>query len=227
MKRWLLPVTTVSMIIGVLVSVQYKSQVDERHVPPGRRVENLAFMLKSTEKANDQLSEQAAQLQERLSKLKRAETPLAEAPSLAYPPVAGPGLVVTLTETKAESRMDDGSSAEVHAEDLLKIVNELRAAGAEALALNDQRLVEGSEITCAGPTILVNKSRLVPPFVLRAIGEPETMMAALHLRGGVVEYLQFYGIQVNITKKPNVLVPMYTGGAAYAFAKPQPTKTAP
>lgn len=220
MKRWLLPVTTVSMIIGVLVSVQYKSQVDERHVPPGRRVENLAFMLKSTEKANDQLSEQAAQLQERLSKLKRAETPLTEAPSLAYPPVAGPGLVVTLTETKAESRMDDGSSAEVHAEDLLKIVNELRSGGAEAIALNGHRLTELSEIVTAGQHVKVNQKGIVPPYVIEAIGPGEEMKKTLALRGGVVEYLQFYGIEVKAQPKLRLALAGAEGNLEFKYAKP-------
>jgi hypothetical protein len=51
------------------------------------------------------------------------------------------------------------------------------------------------------------------------------MMAALQLRGGVVEYLQFYGIQVTISKKPSVMVPMYHGGAAYQYAKPVAKKS--
>lgn len=196
MQRWLLPVTAVSLIIGILLSVQFKSQKDTRQLTPSRRVENLAFMLKSTEKANQQLSDQVTQLQSRLADMKKDEPPLAAGAGSAYPPVVGPGLVVTLIESGAESKMDDGTSAVVHAEDLLKIVNELRSGGAEAIALNGHRLTEVSEVVTAGQHVVVNKRPIVPPYMIEAIGPGEEMKKTLALRGGVVEYLQFYGIEV-------------------------------
>ena len=125
MKRWIVPVTTISMIIGSLIAVQYKSQVDARQLSPSRRVEDLVFMLKSTEKANQQLAEQVTQLQERLHQTQAGE-PLVESPALvadeqsvaSYPAMGGPGLVVTIAESGAENKMEDGTSAVVHAEDL-------------------------------------------------------------------------------------------------------------
>lgn len=228
MKQWPIPVTLIAATVGLLMAAQFKVQANSKQDLPSRRLEELVVMLKDAEAENARLATQVEALREQVKN--------ADARKEAKPPIParwraleGPGVEVMINDSaKPLAKGENPNIAIVHNEDLLKIVNELRAAGAEAIALNDQRLVEGSEITCAGPTILVNKSRLVPPFVIRAIGESETMMAALQLRGGVVEYLQFYGIQVNITKKPNVLVPMYTGGAVYAFAKPQqPTKTAP
>ena len=116
--------------------------------------------------------------------------------------------------------LEDPNTAIVHNDDLLRLVNELKAGGAEVVAVNDQRLVDTSEITCAGTTILVNKTRIAPPFVVKAIGEPQTMEAALNMRGGILEYLQFYGIQVSISRKSEVLIPMYSGGSQYKYAKP-------
>lgn len=57
----------------------------------------------------------------------------------------------------------------VHDEDILKVVNELRAAGAEAISINGQRLIANSEIICSGPTIRVNRRPLAPPFVIKAL----------------------------------------------------------
>lgn len=227
MKQWPIPVTLIAATVGLLIAAQFKVQANGQTDLPSRRLEELVVMLKDAEAENARLTTQVEALREQIKSTDGGAAAKPPIPS-RWRALEGPGVEVTINDSaKPLAKGENPNIAIVHNEDLLKIVNELRAAGAEALALNDQRLVEGSEITCAGPTILVNKSRLVPPFVLRAIGDPETMMAALHLRGGVVEYLQFYGIQVNITEKPNVLVPMYTGGAAYAFAKPQPTKTAP
>ncbi|MBM3273713.1 MAG: DUF881 domain-containing protein [Candidatus Sericytochromatia bacterium] len=139
--------------------------------------------------------------------------------------LGGPGVEIVINDSaKPLTKGEDPNIAIVHNDDLLRLVNELRTAGAEAVALNDQRMVESSEITCAGTTILVNKTRIAPPFSIRAIGEPETMVNALKMRGGIVEYLQFYGIQVNISKKSEVLVPAFSGSTLRKFAKPVAVK---
>ena len=225
MKNWLFPVTLIATTVGMLLALQFKSQATYRQDLPSRRLEELVVMVKDAEMEKQRL---AAQVDKLLTSIKEAQLSppeLKPAPSSRWGAVAGPGVEVVIDDSaKPLAKGENPNIAIVHNEDLLKIVNELRAAGAEALSVNDQRLVEASEISCAGPTILVNKTRVVPPFVIAAIGDPETMTAALKLRGGVVEGLQFYGIQVNITKKPNVLVPMYRGGAAYKYAKPLSTK---
>ncbi|MBM3269375.1 MAG: DUF881 domain-containing protein [Candidatus Sericytochromatia bacterium] len=139
--------------------------------------------------------------------------------------LVGPGVEVLIKDSaKPLAKGEDPNIAIVHNDDLLRLVNELRTAGAEAIVINDQRMVESSEVTCAGTTILVNKSRIAPPFVIRAIGDPDTMVNALKMRGGIVEYLQFYGIQVNISKKSEVLVPAFSGSTLRKFAKPAPAK---
>ena len=65
------------------------------------------------------------------------------------------------------------------------MVNELKAAGAEAVSVNDQRLVAVSPVRCAGPTIFVNNTPQTPPYVIRAIGEPNTLETALNISGGI------------------------------------------
>lgn len=226
MKNWFVPVTLISATVGLLIVAQFKTQAAYREDLPSRRLEELVVMLKDAEAENGRLTKQVETLR---GQLKVADKPAGSpsAPPVQWAAMAGPGIEVEITDSaKPLGKGENPNIAIVHNEDLLKIVNELRASGAEAISVNDQRLVETSEITCAGPTILVNKSRLVPPFVIRAIGDSDTMSAALHLRGGVVEYLHFYGIQVNISKKPDVQVPMYVGGASYQFARPLTTKKA-
>jgi uncharacterized protein YlxW (UPF0749 family) len=225
LKNWLFPVTFISATVGVLLAVQFKTQASYRQDIPSRRLEDLVVMVKDAEAEHKRLSTQADAL---VKNIKDAQVnPAKMRPTIParWAAMEGPGVEVTIDDSaKPLAKGENPNIAIVHNEDLLKIVNELRAAGAEALSVNDQRLVETSEISCAGPTILVNKTRVVPPFVISAIGDSGTMLAALKLRGGVVEGLQFYGIQVNITEKPNVLVPMYRGGTAYKYAKPVPGK---
>jgi uncharacterized protein YlxW (UPF0749 family) len=227
LQNWFVPVTLISTTVGVLMAAQFKTQATYREGVPSRRLEELVVMLKDAEIENGRLTKQVEALRVQLKTADQPDSPTLT-PPIQWTAMTGPGLELQIADSgKPLKQGENPNIAIVHNEDLLKIVNELRASGAEAISVNDQRMVETSEITCAGPTILVNKSRLVPPFVIRAIGDPETMMAALGLRGGVVENLQFYGIQVNISKKPDVPVPMYVGGASYQFARPLAAKKAP
>lgn len=226
-KNWQLPVTVISVTLGILIAAQIKSQADYRESLPSRRIEDLVVMLKNSEQNKQELLKEMGVLRQQIKEMQDGRLPAnrAIAAQLATGLVAakGPGLEVMIHDSpKPLQKGEDPNIAIVHNDDLLRLVNELRAGGAEAVAINDQRLVDTSEITCAGSTILVNKSRITPPFRVTAIGEAATMEAALKLRGGIVEYLQFYGIQVTISRKSEVLIPMYSGGNVYKYAKPAP-----
>lgn len=219
-NNWLIPVGVVSIVMGFLLSTQIRNQMDYRQSLPSRRVEDLMVLLKNAEEAKASLEKEVQSLRQAKpnASSKRSEA-LDVAAGLVG--VKGPGLEVVVSDSaKPLQKGEDPNIAIVHNDDLLRLVNELRSGGAEAVSINDQRLVDTSEITCAGSTILVNQSRITPPFVIRGVGNPETMSAALSLRGGIIEYLQFYGIQVSISKKTEVLIPMYSGGSQYRYAKP-------
>ena len=106
----------------------------------------------------------------------------------------------------------------IHDDDILKVVNELRAAGAEAVSINGQRLIGSSEIRCAGPTLSVNNVRSSAPFEIRAIGEPKNLENALKMRGGVMETLKVWGIQMEIKSSDSVYVPAYKGSLKHEYA---------
>jgi uncharacterized protein YlxW (UPF0749 family) len=221
--QWPLSISLMALVCGVLIAAQFRAEWGYRRDiagVPSRRVEDLVVMLKEAEQENQRLTQQLMALRERI---KHPEQGVRENDTVLpkrWLALQGPGIELTVADSVTPlSQGENPNIAIVHNEDLLKLVNELRASGAEAIAINDQRLVETTEISCAGPTILVNKTRLVPPFVIRAIGDPETMEAALRLRGGVVEYLQFYRIQVSINKKNEVIVPVYHGAPVYRYAK--------
>ena len=109
------------------------------------------------------------------------------------------------------------NNVDVLNEDILKVINELRAAGAEAISLNDQRLISTSEIRCAGPTISVNNTRVAAPFVIKAIGNAKSMEDAIKMRGGVAETLSVWGIQVDIKKDNNIVIPAYKGATEFKY----------
>ena len=134
--------------------------------------------------------------------------------------VEGEGIEILLDDSNIAKKSGENPNLYIiHDEDLLRVLNELRAAGAEAISVNDQRIVAMSEIRCAGPTISVNNVRSAPPYVIKAIGAPKTLSSALRLRGGVVETFEFWGIQVKIKTVEKLHIPALKAPRSFEYAK--------
>lgn len=132
----------------------------------------------------------------------------------------GPGVIITVADSiKASKQGENPNLYLIHDDDLLRIINELKAAGAEAISVNKERMIATSEIRCAGPTVVVNGHRFTPPYYIKAIGNPEILKTALVMRGGVLDTLKFWGIQVDIVKKKNISVTAYKGVNKMEYAK--------
>lgn len=210
----------VCLILGTMISTQFRSAENARHNTLNQqRAEDLAEKLQNTEKENKVLTERLEKLEARGSgtdakvlqslKLKAGETQ-----------VQGPGVLVTLDDSKVTPKNGENPNLYIiHDDDLLRLLNELRAAGAEALSINDERLLDVSEVRCAGPTVSVNNTRFTPPYVIRAIGDPKTLEGALRMRGGVVETLKFWGIQVDVAQKKEIIIPAFKGTRHFEYAK--------
>ena len=129
-------------------------------------------------------------------------------------------LLFTLDDSKQAAKAGENKNLYIiHDDDLLRVVNELRSAGAEAISLNGQRLIGSSEIRCVGPTVLVNERRLAAPFVISAIGNPQTLESSLKLRGGVIENFKFWGIKADVVQSDKVRIPAFQGKRTFEFAK--------
>ena len=129
--------------------------------------------------------------------------------------LVGQGVEITLKDDPNATResigiYDDISEHIIHDADLRFIVNELKNAGAEAISINGQRLVNTTAITCIGNVVQVNDERITSPFVIKAIGFPESL-AGIDRPGGYIEYLKEKGIVINIKKLNSVEIPKYTG----------------
>ena len=132
----------------------------------------------------------------------------------------GSGVIVRMDDSKSDLRKGENPNLYViHDEDILRIVNELRAAGAEAISINGQRLIATSEIRCAGPTLSVNNVRSAPPFEIIAIGDKNSLESSIKMRGGVEDALKVWGIQIEVQGVENVYIPPYSGNFHHVFAR--------
>lgn len=211
----------VGLVLGLLFGVQFKLTRDIARTQPVQRAQTMAGQLEQARSQRDEWQKKVAGVRAELDRtlapraLGDLQAELERARILAgNTAVVGPGLEVRLSDSNLAVKPGENPNLYVlHDEDVLRVINELKAAGAEALAINEQRLTATSEIRCIGPTILTNKSqRLSPPFVIYAIGNPETMLSALNMRGGVVESLRFWGIQVSMHKLDRITIPALAGG---------------
>ncbi len=137
--------------------------------------------------------------------------------------VVGPGVTVTMTDSEKQITTDilaDPNYYIIHDSDILSVINELRDAGAEALAINGERLLATSEIRCAGSIVSVNNNRYAAPYVITAIGDPSALESALSMRGGVVEQLSLWGIGIAIDQQDSIEIKGYKGGSNFKYASP-------
>lgn len=138
---------------------------------------------------------------------------------LGYTSVTGEGVIITLKDANSSSVMGNATDYIVHDGDLLEVVNALKNAGAEAISINDQRIVNTTAITCAGNIIKVNGEKQGSPFVIRAIGLTEKLNGALTMPGGYLELLEDDGVQVKIEEESNITIPKYNGIYKFQYAE--------
>lgn len=127
--------------------------------------------------------------------------------------VTGPGFVITLEENNEVNANEvlNISGYLVHEEDLLYIVNELFNSGADAVSINEQRIISMSSIQCDGNIIRINGKMVGVPLTIKAIGYPERLDGALNRPGGYLQIMADDGIKVTTNRSKNIVIPKYDG----------------
>ena len=129
--------------------------------------------------------------------------------------VTGEGIIITLDDNRnVEGDELNISQYLVHEEDLLQIINELYNAGAEAISINDNRIVNVSTILCDGNIIRVNDKIITVPIIIKAICSTSIYNTLIRPQG----YLQIManqGVVVNIENNNNITIPKYDGIYSY------------
>lgn len=141
-------------------------------------------------------------------------------------PLRGPGIKIRLQDASLGNEPTELGVIEsglVHDYDILYLLNELRAAGAEAISISsgkiEERITSNTFVRCTGPTITVNNQKLTPPFTISAIGDPQVLHDSLTMRGGIVEQLRRYGLLIDITKEEEVQIAGYALPVGFAYGK--------
>lgn len=138
------------------------------------------------------------------------------APAAGTAPVRGPGLTVTLTDAVRSGELPDGVTPDdvvVHQQDVQGVVNALWAGGAEAMSIQDQRLVSSSAVRCVGNTLVLQGRVYSPPFVIRAVGDVVRMRRTLEHDRAVTAYREAvlrFGLGYEVAES-DMTLPGYEG----------------
>ena len=143
-------------------------------------------------------------------------------------PVHGPGLVVTLQDAQrdANGRFPRDASPDdlvVHQQDIQAVLNALWSAGAEAIQMQDQRIIATSVPRCVGNTLLLNGRTYSPPYTITAIGDAAAMQAALAAAPLVTLYKQYvvrFGLGYREEVKPDVQLVGHSEPVRMHYAQP-------
>ena len=125
--------------------------------------------------------------------------------------VQGEGIIITVADNTQISSGDSFSSINnsnyiVHDGNLVAIINELKSAGAEAISINEKRIVDSTAITCAGNVIQINGEKVGSPFQIKAIGSKDLLYGELSKNEGTLYKLKRYGVLTDIKKVDNITI---------------------
>jgi len=234
-RPWQIGLTAVGLAIGFVLTVQMRTErliEADLQVTSGRLGE-VAYRYRQAEARQAALRDQVADLRQQIAQEEQLAAAgrdatvalgadLARMRMLAgLTPVQGPGVLVTLTDSqRALKPGEDPNLVLIHYSDVHAVVATLFAAGAEAVAVNGERVVGTTGISCVGTTILCNARRLAPPYRIEAIGDAPVLRAAVQARGGILDELRAFDFPVAVTMETDLRLPAYTGTFVHRFATP-------
>ena len=116
--------------------------------------------------------------------------------------VEGEGIIITLTDTDEMAYTGN---------DLLYLLNELRAAGAKAISINDERIINTTDIAdISSRYIRVNSNKISAPYIVKAIGDKTYLKSALTIKNGYVDLKEKEGYKISLQEKNNIKINKYS-----------------
>ena len=215
-----LSLTILCFVLGLLLVAQFRTQrMTSRALLSASTADQLA-MISSLVENNAHLREEMESLEEQLGE---------------YQQTTGRAMLGALVQELNKVRIINGlvevsgSGVEISIDgpigvlDVQDLINELRNAGAEAWTINGERLTLYSIFTSTEDgAMTVNGTPLSRPYVLQAIGQPETMETALLRKGGLIATLErkYEGLAVSLIRREKMVLPVYKGAIEFVYASP-------
>ena len=220
----------ITFIFGIALSIQMKTISDKTAFINQESVNEMELQLKieDAELTNleDYLARKKKELVEyRLNPETKDKIVVMESKIEDYKKInaeydlIGEGIIVELRDSdKMVKPGENPNDFLVHDQDLLRIINDLKISGAEAISINGQRYMSFSEVKCSGPTVTINGKTYGQPFIIRAIGDKMDLEAAIKSIDSYSYMLNsIYGIKINVKESDEVKIPKYIKIKQYKY----------
>lgn len=202
-KKFILLIVSITtgFILGYSYHLSKERQTSTINAPYYAREDSYREELIDQQERNKELLEEANTLQD---KIRQYEKSLAESEGkyeslveqaedlrllLGEISGVGKGIRVTLKDGEYDPAKLNPNDYIVHESHIFKVMNELKISGAEAISINGQRVLANSYIKCNGPVITVDGKQYPAPFVIEAVGNPDVLLSAIKITGGVLDQL--------------------------------------
>ncbi len=211
------------LIFGVILSAQFKSTFYNKMQGSSRKleVEQLNVMLKEEKDTINKLMASIDQNEKMRNQYLKNAIHRAEDNHLTrdleilndleviagLTDVTGPGIIIKMDDAPARVNYPMEFLI-IHDSDIKLILNELKIAGAQAISINDERVMATSEQVCAGPTILINKNRYPVPYTIKVIGDMETLYRTVD-ESDRIGLMRRDGIKISIEKSKSLEIPKF------------------
>lgn len=221
----MITIAIVFFVLAMVMCMQFKlvKETDITSIETMREEElrsELANWKQMYKEAEEQYKEKNAKLTEYREKQqsteessKLVEKELAQTNMyLGKTDVEGQGIVINIKDINSEDIKP------ISAEDLLIIVDYLKLAGAEAISINGERIINMSDIVYVSNSIIfVNQQRILAPYKIMAIGDPTKLESTLLGNGGYVEELKNIGFDIDIDRENKITIPKYSKEIGYKY----------
>ena len=224
-----------AVLFGLLVSVQWRTQA-ERNELTVRYNTPLLDAAKTLQNEQNALKVTLAELRAELDQIQTSASTQSDAAKDLQSRIdglktvaglnerAGDGVEIILDDARGAAAAKDVEKSICHNTDLTDIVNQAWRGGAEAIAINDERIVGSSSIYCVGSTIMVNGTLMSPPFKVLVIGPQNELLATYddptQLRD-IKQRRDIYGLGFRVSRATGLHLPPYRGALNVRFATPK------
>jgi uncharacterized protein YlxW (UPF0749 family) len=202
--------TAVCLTLGIIISWQYGS-IKQNQILAQYEKKNINEIIEELlveKKNNENLKNRIRELQQEIDAFKTEENIDKQYVAELERSILNARIMAGLETVKGKGLIITISSEERDIEDrhIEELINELKASDVQAICVNDERIVASSEIRLAGDYIMINGRQLVPPYTIKAIGDPGKMRGSLNLLGGILDKFEYYQFNVDIKEDENVVI---------------------
>ncbi|NMB34217.1 MAG: DUF881 domain-containing protein [Clostridium sp.] len=211
-------ITIICIILGIMLSWQYKSIQNNKKATSAQTgtLQSLQEELIGEKTKNENLRTRNQELERRVSEYISAEGSSKKIEEGLKEEIQRSKILAGLADVEgpgAEIVLNDGEIFSVTDTSLMGLINEIKAAEAQAISINGERVVAMTEIKMTNTrviphTIVVNGRQMQAPFIIKAIADPDKLNNSLNMLEGITDrYINIYGLDVTVKKMEQITIP--------------------